>query len=357
LLKDERRAKEKIPTGKTRSIISAPLDYVIASRMYNLAFVSHFYQSRIKTFSAVGINCGSFEWDRLVRHLLSVGDHGFDGDYSSFDGTLMASYILRIPEIISQWYQDSFLPQRYTLMHEIAFCLHQYHHIQYMTHGGNSTGGDMTVVINTILNECYLRSVWMTVMPNQWKDLYHYRRFVRSAAYGDDGAVAIDRFFQPYFNAAIVEQKLKEHGITYTTAAKQQVTSELRPVPELQFLKRTSAQLQNVFVPIFDEPSNFETTNWIRKCDDEEAASEDNCNCVLRNAFFAGSKYFNTVRNVILHKRPEYNLLQYDTLYNEFFSCGFVSDPNNDYGFSRISNRLPLDNHHYLLDDRQVPMQ
>jgi hypothetical protein len=355
IAKDERRPIKKAIAGKTRTIVSAPLDYVLVSRKLNLPFVAHFYQCRLNTFSAVGINCGSLEWDRLVRHMRQVGDRGFDGDYSMFDGTLSATLGMKIPKLITSFFKDTNLLKREILMHEIFYCLHQCRNFLYMTFGGNSSGGDMTVVINTIVSEAYLRCVWQMVMPPLWKDLSHYRRFCRSAIYGDDNWVVVDLLLSEHYNAEILADELAKHNIGYTTASKETVSSTLKPLNECSFLKRTTRMFNGVFVPIFEETANFETSNWIRQCVDHESATEDNCNAILRNAFFAGSKYYNNIRDLILEARPSYNLLQFGSLYNEFFNRGMISDPTNDFGFTKsYGNQPQLDNHQYLFTDQDL---
>jgi hypothetical protein len=346
-LKDERRPLAKCV--KPRLFVVAPLDYVIVDRMYNLCFTSHFYQSRLSTFSAVGINRGSREWDMLIRNLKAVGTHGFDGDYSKFDGTLSAQLAAYLPRLITKFYGDNHLAERETLLHEIFFCLHQGRDFLYMTNGGNSSGGDMTVVINTYVSEMYLRVIWQLVMPHGFRNLYYYKRFVKTAIYGDDNIVAVDRFFLTYFNATTVSQAFAEYGLVYTSASKTAQDVAFKPIDELSFLKTTSRMWNGLHVPIFEESANLEISNWIRECDDPEQATEDNCNAVLRSAFFEGPEYFNKIRSKVLSVRPSYNLLHFNTLFNEFFLHGYISDPTNDFGFTRNPGDASReDTHHYL---------
>uniref|UniRef100_A0AB39JCP9 Polyprotein n=1 Tax=Qianjiang picorna-like virus 22 TaxID=3239337 RepID=A0AB39JCP9_9VIRU len=347
-LKDERRPIAK--QTKPRLFVVAPLDYVIIDRMYNLCFTSHFYQSRIRTFSAVGINKGSREWDLMIRTLSSVGNNGFDGDYSSFDGTLSAQLASYLPATMTAFYGDDNLAQRRTLLQEIFFCFHQGKNFLYSTKGGNSSGGDMTVVINTYVSEMYLRCAWQLIMPSQYSNLYYYRKFVRTAIYGDDNLVIVDDYFITYFNATTVSKKFAEYGLVYTSASKTSQDVPYKPITELSFLKNTTRLWNGYYVPLFDESANLEITNWIRQCEDPEQATEDNCNAMLRSAFFYGRQRYMELRNTILSARPTYNLLHFNTLFNEFFQQGYISDPTNDYGFTRNPGNVSReDTHHYLL--------
>ena len=68
-MKDETLPKMKVEIGKTRVFAAAPMDFVIAFRMYFISFIAFLMEKRIDTESAVGIRCQSLEWEQLQRHV------------------------------------------------------------------------------------------------------------------------------------------------------------------------------------------------------------------------------------------------------------------------------------------------
>jgi len=354
-LKDERRPIAKVRAGKTRVFTVAPVDYIMCSRKYNLTFAAHWYQCRIKTFSAVGINRGSLEWHRLVKRLLEVGEQGFDGDFEKFDGTLMAQIVQRFIIVLDKFYDKKNHKERVALLHEVSYCAHQVRDLVFYQNGGMCSGVDLTAIINSWVSEAYLRCVWCLVMPAKYNSMYYYRMWVRTAIYGDDNWVATERTALQWFNQLSVAAVLAEHQMGYTPAHKNAMLQTCIPVTSCMFLKNNTGKLRGFYVAQMDEEANLETLNWIRKCDDHDKACEDNCNTVLRNAFFSGKEYFNNLREKIISRKPNYNLITFDPLFVEYFTFGYVNSDTNDFGFTRTVSAFRVMGNHEKEDSFYQP--
>jgi len=87
--------------------------------------------------------------------------------------------------------------------------------------------------------------------------------------------------------------------------------------------------------------ANLEITNWIRKCDNEQEATNDNCNDVLRNLFFYGQKTFDSYRAKMLELDPTLCLITYQPLAHAYLGYGTLPDPYGTFGFTRTAVRDP----------------
>jgi hypothetical protein len=338
-LKDERRPIEKIKKPKTRMFSISPCSLTIFTRIYFAAFCAHMNSIRVRTFSAVGINKGSLEWHYLIKRMREVGDHSTDGDYSQWDGKMLAACFLSTLLAVNTFYGDAatsvFAKLRRVIISETTFGLHRLADLIYEVINGMPSGFDGTANFNSCVNEIYLRVCWMILVPVHFRDLTHYKRFVRSIVYGDDNGITVDQRFISVFNGINIQKVMADINITYTPASKSGEFSISKPLLEMSFLKNTTGILNGFYVPLFERAALLETINWIRKCDDHEKACEDNCNSVLRNLFFYGRDEYNLIRTAIQRQKPKYILLEFRFLLEEFLQHGSVYDPLNDYGFSR----------------------
>jgi len=331
-LKDERRPFEKVLAGKTRLFSASSVLWTMVVSKYFKDFVAHFYSMHNESFTAVGINKGSLEWHRHVTYLLEVSDKGFDGDYSAWDGTVSAQLIMRIADIVNSYYNDENSQVRHTIMLCESQGLHQYENHIYDTDGGIPTGSPLTVIINTIVNSLYLRIAYQALAPSPWNTMFHFRNLIRCRIYGDDNVVAVSPYLLETFNAHTVGRYLANYRISYGAADKGTTQEAHKPILETSFLKNRIGYQHGFYVPLMPEANLLETINWIRTTFEPEKACEDNCNCSLREFFFHGRERFITIRQAILSIRPQYNLVTYSELLNEFLSFGQVVPFSNDFG-------------------------
>lgn len=306
-LKDERRKLEKIKSGKTRVFAIAPLDFVILSRKYFLAFAARFYEFRKYGWSAVGIDCESPEWHDTVSYLLENSEYGFAGDFGRFDGTLSADCMAASLHVIEQCYQGSLEEQRCraVLFDEIIHTVHLAMDAVYVCHGGNPSGNPLTVVLNSMVNYMYLAYTWIQLAPIHLASMKGFTDNVRLKIYGDDNWISVKSECLSWYNLVTVSKYLETLGIEYTGPTKD--AGDMVPymrVVEWSFLKRKSCKINEIssmfWLAQIDTGVIFELTNWIRESEDDYFATVENLQTALRYAFFHGRKFFEDFRKKII---------------------------------------------------------
>lgn len=329
-LKDERRSLEKVASGSTRMFVYPPVHHTIRVRELMLSFCACFYNNRLNSFSAVGIDPESLEWHRLAGLLLSTSDIGFAGDFSNYDGSLMPEVMSGIMDIINEWYGfDDFNLERNAIADEWIHTLITCMNLVYMKHTGNPSGCPLTVVINTIANYVYMLYAWLQLAPPELRDGVFFDSHVKMFAYGDDNILAVRPSCIPFFNMQTVSDVLRGFGQKYTSPSKDEAHYESQPVLDFTFLKRKFAHVDHsskLTVAQLDQNSILEMINWVRKSDDPVGALRANVNTAMRFAFFYGSSWYNRLRSKIMNALREKRIpivipsYQY---YNAYFGANF----------------------------------
>lgn len=323
-LKDERRPLAKV--AKTRLFLAAPLSYTLLSRKYNLSFVAHFYHCAMKCFSSVGIDPESNDWHTMISRLLEVGQFGYGGDYGGWDGKIHTQIAESFATVVTRWMQDDWLAYRKWIILNlnqpfviVGDKIFQFKH-------ANTSGTDICVVYNTFCGEMYQRIAWMALVPPPHGTMYWYRQYVRTSIYGDDNLVTVYKPLLEYFNAVTFSQYLKKYGIDYTTADKGQVEVPYMELTSCTFLKRSIKKEGVLYKALFPKELAYEIVNWIRKTNNAEQATEDNCNAALRLLVNHGFFIFNTFRTKILSEKPHYNLITYADMTDKYFHTGTTTE-------------------------------
>jgi len=348
-LKDERRPIAKVNQYKTRLFSVCPLTMTIISRMYQLSFLAHIMQKRTKIWSMIGINKNSIEWELYYMHLAQMGTTNcFDGDYTEFDGRLhkkLSMLHFKLCDRFFERFDPNWIPLD-SLVREvigyfnsesmhIIYCVVFHWMICYLCNGGNPSGQDGTTPTNTNGNEGAMRLAWLKLAPVHLRDLYYYRKFVANAIYGDDIVTSIRMAARHFFGPEKIQQAMETFSMKYGPADKLSETGHFETLENCTFLKNATGDFHGRKVPLMNMDALLETINWIRQDKNSpppEQACEDNCNAVLRNLVFYGSEKFQEVRQRILSKKPDYHLLTYTYLRDEFLQTGSLSDPFNDNG-------------------------
>jgi hypothetical protein len=105
-LKDELRPLEKVKNVVSRAISGAPLDYVIAVRMYFGSFIAAMFDTFVVNGMSPGINPYT-DWHLLAEKLQSKGKNIFGGDFKRFDASEQPYLFEYILGYINRWYKKS----------------------------------------------------------------------------------------------------------------------------------------------------------------------------------------------------------------------------------------------------------
>jgi len=341
-LKDERRTLDKIAACKTRIFSAAPIALVLLQKRYYGLFLQHMNAIRIKTFNRVGMNKDSIEWNDHYHHLNQVNDKGSDVDYEKKDGNNRIDNVEHFYDCGDNWYKDQgvifgeyeilvrkFLKEVETHSHHVYYSKKDKRWKIYQLNGKTNSGTLITINMNSHTDELDMRLAWLLLAGPEYQDIYYYRRFVRTAIVGDDLVITISPHVQEWFNMNNIARVLLDEG-SILSAGDHTTEIKEKPLEDCVFLKNTTGEFAGYKVPLMEINAMLEPINWIRESEfmeSEDQACEDNCNAVLRNVFWYGRTSFNNVRNAIKGIKPEYRLLSFGHLQEQFFNNGLIEDP------------------------------
>lgn len=240
-LKDETRPKAKVLAGETRVISGAPLDLVIATRMYFGTFMASMFRHHTVSGMCPGINPYN-EWYQLASRLCSKGGRVFDGDFKHFDKSEQPSIHYAILDFINHWYGGSEEDNavRSVLWLELVHSRHlggsgNVRDIVYQWNKSMPSGHPLTTPVNSLyslitLTACYAEATGD--YQNMWERVY-------IGTFGDDNITNVSDEVSEVFNQVTVARDMKKlFGLVYTAGSK---TGELVPYTTLSsctFLKR-----------------------------------------------------------------------------------------------------------------------
>lgn len=241
-----RAAIRKSKYGKIRVFQAVNVETTFVVRKYYLALVSLIQEFGLHTGIAVGTNCFSKEWAKLMEHLVpdGWGKHFICGDFSSYDQRMGQEWLLAawsvLRELLKQTdYYDELDPQEKrefetmldALANDIANPTTLFFGDILRLHGTNASGHPLTVIINGIANLMYMIYAFESVYPDE--DFFEK---VRVMTYGDDNILNIHesclQFTQPTATKA-----LAQINVMYTASDKGSVATDYVDNPS--FLKRS----------------------------------------------------------------------------------------------------------------------
>jgi hypothetical protein len=356
-LKDEKRGLAKVQAFLTRIFCAGSLCGFLHNKMLFGAFAAFMQRIRGVCFSTLGLNRSSIEWHQLMMRMLEVGPHGLDGDQKQWDGRFKAGVAMEALNIIHAFYDDAvgspnWMKRNILFLHSVFPVVRQsWTHPEYQDRvytvlfqiiGCMPSGWYMTFLLNSMVNALLFRIAWRMILSAPVNDLYYFRKYTRDLYAGDDNLVAVADDFLEEFNNITLQKFFATYEQVYTSSDKSGEMLPYKPLVKCQFLKLTTGKLFDRYVPLFDMNANLETINWIRKCDDPRAATEANCNDVLRNLFFYGEEVFYHYRGLMLQADNSFSLLHYGPLQTAYLGYGVIPDPTGAYAYTRNAGGDPM---------------
>jgi hypothetical protein len=247
-LKDETRPIEKVNQGKTRIFTAAPFDFSIAVRVMMGRFKAVWQKKGAQLGHSVGIDCISPDWGQLYARLAAVSDHGFDCDYSSYDGNLRADFMQSAIRIFAKVIADRTVTTRYgvtkdqveTIINVICSeCIETYQQsgdVVWLSKHGNPSGNPLTTELNCTVNFMYHWFCFRQILGADACSLRDFFEKVGFACFGDDAIFVFQDVDLVTF--ADLARWMNYLGQDYTNASKTGSDSELMHITELSFLKR-----------------------------------------------------------------------------------------------------------------------
>jgi hypothetical protein len=303
-LKDERRMKAKVDEIKTRVFTAGPQHFTIAFRQYFLGFMVHVARNKIDNEIGVGTNVYSMDWHQTALKLQQQGEKVIAGDFSNYDGSLLAEVMWEILDLINEWYDDG--PEnaqiRQVLFQDICHArilvgeeLIQCDHSQ-------PSGNPGTVIFNSLFNQIIMRYAYMLCKEKAGLPLYcDFLDTVSMQTYGDDNVLNISDSVIDWYNQVTISDALATIGMTYTDEAKTGELVKYRSLNEIAYLKRQFKLSEN---GIYQAPLDIivckEMPNWIKNVKGmRKEATFENCLAAIREFYFHGELQFNDARNLL----------------------------------------------------------
>nr|ULF99650.1 MAG: polyprotein [Secoviridae sp.] len=314
--KDETVTLPKCTTRpKTRLFTVLPAEYNLLVRKYFLEFVVFYMRQHNRCPGKVGINPTGIEWQLFHEKLRAMGTNWFNGDFKRFDGITPRDVLLGISNAINKLYcatdHETLLVDnrvRTALLMSASDRLGIAGKSLYRINSGIPSGFALTVIINSLVNEFFIRYAWKRLCREyqkpEWVHRSIFRRNVVFGVYGDDNLVSVSNNAKDIFNLVTISKFLSRYGITLVNGqCKEQVDfPPFSPNPtDCDFLKRrmiVSEENGRVLAPL-SVTSIYGRLHWIRISPDPGAATIENCASALFEAYHHGrSFYFELYRKI-----------------------------------------------------------
>jgi len=353
-LKDERLKHAKITTPRTRIFTCGNVVcYLICRRYFYSAIMQYYHADLSDSFCYPSLDRASFDWNYLSRHMLEVGDRGFDFDFSHFDRSLSHQLLYFGTKLLLNGL--SLPPQEEAAVIELVCSPYIIWGKSVMRGTFLPSGILITFLLNCVSNEMMHRMAWRDIMAREMPSLLpmrYYHDYTRGVRGGDDTFTTVDGRVLPYYNGKTVAEYLRSRGMQVTAADKSQNIPESTNYFDLSFLKNSTKYERGAYLPLPELRSLFESSYWVRlspENNDIVKATQDNATCSLRSIYFHGEEIFNDFRDKALEKEPRLVLPSYEELsviwdnyhcypgsHTDFASRELQEDP-----FTSASKELP----------------
>lgn len=288
--KDEVRPHAKVDAVATRAISGAPLNYVIAVRMYFGAFIAASFATHTENGMAPGVNPYT-DWHVLATKLTSKGDKIFAGDFSRFDASEQPEIHELILDYINRWYRRNGGSDEDDKVRSVLWL--DLIHSRHLTGKGGKldvivqwakslpSGHPLTTLVNSMyalitLTACYI------YLTKDHRDMWTK---VQLITYGDDNVNSISDDVAEVFNQVTVAAAMKElFGLTYTSDKKGQELVEHETINDVTFLKRSFVEdptASGGWAAPLDVASFLFIPYWFKNPRDPEGDLESNIELML----------------------------------------------------------------------------
>jgi hypothetical protein len=268
-LKDEKLKAAKVKSGSVRSFMVGEISYLLAVKRLTGAFMANMVNARSDSFSAIGIDPESPEWDTMFKYLFAMGSHIIEGDYQQYDGQESSEAMAVCCEVINQWYDDG---QEWARARSVMFL--EMMHARVIAHDavfeldhGMPSGHYLTAAVNTMVGFLYQYYAWMMLAPLPMQNSLAFSSHVRLKILGDDFIGTVTESAAEFFEMNAIASVLSELGLKVTRADKLDIPFESQTIDTCSFLKRKTAKLPwtSCVIPVLEQSSIIDMLNWIKK--------------------------------------------------------------------------------------------
>jgi len=209
-------------------------------------------------------------WRKFRDIFLEVGDHGFDIDYTNYDGTQSCQGYNVVLAMMDKFYGGQRRSARSAVMRSITHSYIIAGRYVMQTCQGNKSGNAATDVFNSLAN-------WYNVlvafcasqqMAGIKRDLGVFDREVRCLTYGDDVIVSASDDVLQYFNRNTCALLLRVLGYVVTGASKEEDSTPFDPFEKLTFLKSRFVECDSAVMAPMPKKIAYRDLMWGKKRND-----------------------------------------------------------------------------------------
>jgi len=319
-IKDERIKLPKIATPRSRLFACANIVHYMISRKYFYTRLMQFYHARKgETFCMPSLDRLSLDWNQLAGHMLEVGEHGFDFDFSFWDRSMQHSMMYYGVQILLEGLELQDL-EREAICELLATPASIFQQHCFRSNGIMMSGMLLTFILNCVINELIHRAAWQALMKINLPamvEMRHYRAYTRAVRAGDDTIMTVTEQLLPFYNGVLVAEYFISKGMQVTSADKNSEILPYKRFMDLLFLKNKTGYERGFYIPLCDLESLKESTYWVRLNrynNDIVKATQDNTICAMRGMFFHGKEILEAFRTKALTHAPSLQLPSYREL-------------------------------------------
>nr|UZP65117.1 polyprotein P1 [Alpine wild prunus virus] len=311
--KDETVPLRKVTTKlKTRLFTVLPFEYNLLVREYFLEFVAEYMKRHDECPGKVGINVHGLSWTNLYHRLKSKGNNWANGDFERFDGITPRDVLVGLVVRINKLYAQGTRPMANQVRSGLVLQASDRYSIAgegfYRVTGGIPSGFPLTVIVNSLVNEFFLRFAFKRLVRASLGDRVYcsrenFEKEVELAVYGDDNLISVTDRYKDIYNLRTISDFLKQFNINLKNGQdKDEVDFAPFSTPDkCDFLKRRMVLSEEGRVLC---PLNIESiqgmAHWVRKSSSCGDATHQNCQSILREAFYNGAEFFHDIRRKLV---------------------------------------------------------
>lgn len=230
-LKDEIVSENKVRDCRTRLIFASSLIATAAFRMLFGCILVAFNNARLHTPLAIGVNQFSYDLNDMYCYLVEMGNRFVAGDYKSFDKRLHPVFRDAMYDLFlsfSREYGISDNCRKFFYKHETKSPA-QIESYRFWTTTNHMSGCFLTTVVGSLVNEAYMRYIFMIQNPSLIFDQY-----VRMKVLIDDHVLSVREGCE--FSPNTIQKLMSLLGQTYTSDDKSMEMGGFRTFEEISFL-------------------------------------------------------------------------------------------------------------------------